>query len=302
MTTEGMAVQELHEILENHGKTETVMAKRGDSDEVSLLVIRKDEGVEIIDPKKYLDQYLQAPERRKGTARVSTLDSFVALVIRYKDKNSAVFCNPAQGSPSLTAILNYNPEGSESSPRFGDHRVLYQFPLSEEWLAWKLNNGKWLKVIEFAEFMEDRVLDVIDPGQIGDAINATLKALDCSPAGPSQMMALSKGIKVKVDRSVTNVINLNSGECQVNFEESHRAGAENQVVAPGAFVIGVPVFYNGSFFQIAVRLRYRVTEGEIKWKYDLHRPDQIFDFALNESCELAKSQTDCPLFVGSPES
>ena len=57
----------------------------------------------------------------------------------------------------------------------------------------------------------------------------------------------------------------------------------------------------GAGYTIPVRLRYRVAEGKVTWTVSMHRADQAFADAVQESADVAKTKTDLPLFFGAPE-
>ncbi|MGQ3281290.1 MAG: DUF2303 family protein, partial [Shinella sp.] len=89
--------------------------------------------------KSLIDEYRQAPAARHGTARADTLDSFVALIDRHKDGESVIFGKTTWPKPTLTAVLNYDREGVDARRR--DHRIVYEFPLTEEFKAWVNGSG-----------------------------------------------------------------------------------------------------------------------------------------------------------------
>jgi uncharacterized protein YfdQ (DUF2303 family) len=301
-----VAVKELNDILVKANATETVTIQRGSRDQAMLLAYRTANGVTLYDPKKVLDQYLDAPERRRGTANVTTLESFIELTKRYKDADSAMFCDPTMNAASLTAVINYNRNGAEAAQRFGDHKVHYTFPYSDQWEKWNEVDGEWMMMSQFAEFIEDNVLDIIQPEQIdpNKGIAQALRALDVSPGTPEQIIALSKGMKLNVRKTFNQAIDLNSGEVQFQFDVANSNKDNMPVVAPGAFVIAIPVFRQGDPLQVGVRFRYRGPEnmGDVlKFRCDLYRLDHVFDMALQEALDEAIKETELPLYLGSPE-
>ncbi|MDE8453326.1 DUF2303 family protein, partial [Klebsiella pneumoniae] len=81
------------------------------------------------------DQYRTNPLRRAGTATMLSLDSLIDHVNRFKDADTVVFADDSRSAPSMTAVLDYHRAGASGDPRFGKHRSLYAFPLSDEWKA-----------------------------------------------------------------------------------------------------------------------------------------------------------------------
>lgn len=294
-------VDALQEILTKQGATEILEIERGGSSTCSILAVREGTAVKLYSVKRYLDEYLISPERRKGTAVVQDLDSLIRLSMRYREESSVIFCNADRTRPELLTVLNYNEIGENGEPRFGDHCVRYPFPITEQWEAWRKHDRHWFDLADFAEFIEDRLLDVMDPAAVGDTIKTTFSALSLTPCGPAELMRVSRGMKIRAEHEIAHVTNLATGECQINFEEKHRGPDGNALVVPGAFVIGIPLFYNDQAYQIAARLRYRLQGGELTWQYSLHRWDIIVDHAIKEACDLVVKCTQIPLYLGNQE-
>lgn len=308
---EAAAVADLVKELHN---PQIVEVERGSKNAAKLLLVPK--GYEIVDIKDTLDAYLDAPERKKGTAEFTELDSFIAHVDRFADDDSALFADRNPSAPSLICVLDYHRANEEEKeegegvevaiipgePRFGQHRSRYAFPLSDEWVAWTAKNGKQMSQADFAVFLEDRIADLMDP--IGSALESTKKmaeALLCSFAPPSRLLELARGLTVRSESIVANAQNLKSGESVIRFETTHTDERGAPLDVPGAFIIGIPVFRGGDRFSLGARLRYRVKEGRVTWWFDLYRASEVFDFAFNEACKRASGETGLPLFMGKPE-
>lgn len=257
--------------------------------------------VEVFNPALF-DSYRDGPRFRRGTAKFTDLASFVAHANRFKDKDSALFA-AISTEPSLTSVLDYHRAGADEDPRFGKHRGVYSFPLSEEWLAWAGQNGKSMAQVDFAAFVEDRILDIADGGAALDRAKAFAEALSCSFASPQKMLELSRGLSVRVDSAVKNAQNLATGEAQILFETKHTDEVGAPIKVPTAFLITIPVFKNGAAYQIPARLRYRVNAnaGRVTWSYELYRADRVLEHAVTEACDAAVKETTLPLFRGTPE-
>lgn len=283
---------------------ETRILELTDEDGEKRQVIVRPDGhgkIAIESVKDHLDEYQLSPERRVGVAHMSELESFIAHVNRFKDEHSAVFADRDPRCPSLLAVLDYHEKTAEGSPRFGDHRCRYTFPVSEEWATWTKNSKQLMSQGEFAEFIETRLLDIVDPSNALAGVSKIGTAIGCKFATPGRLLELSRGLSVKVGNRVKNAQVLASGEVSFTYETTHSDETGAQLDIPGALLIGVPVFKNGAPYQLAARLRYRIREHEIKWFYELFRPEAAFDDALKEACAAAQTGTELPLFVGSPE-
>lgn len=281
-------------------------------------------GRSLVSLKKFDDELRLVPERMKGTATVTDLPSFIALVNRNKDavqlpeiteeqaakepldaraSRSALFAR--KQAPQLTAVLNY---GDPNDPLFGDHKVVYPFPVSKEWLAWTGGDGKKMTQADFAAFLEDRIVDVSDPPLMGDGADPTnpivqfARTVGGAFANPQKLLELSRGMAVSSGVEVANAVNLNNGEARITFKETHTDAKGAPLLVPSMFVIAIPVFENGMFYRIGARLRYRVANGQIGWFYQLYRSDLAFEDAFREACSSASLETQLQLFYGQPES
>lgn len=294
------------DLVKNHIKPEIVTVKGQDGQpETQVLILP--EGLRAQPVKPFLDDYRIRPERREGTAIMTTLASFIDHAKRFADNHSALFANNDRAAPSLTAMLDYNETGHAGAPRFGKHRTHYKFPLSDEWKIWSAKNRTAMSQADFAEFIEDRLADIAAPP---DAVNAPLDDADVKNfaellggnfAGPSKLVELSRGLAVHANEKVHNTVRLDSGETQVQYVSEHKDAGGGPIKVPNMFIIAVPVFNSGAIYRIAVRLRYRLKDGAVVWFYELYRPDRVFDHAFNQGCKLAATETGLPLFVGQPE-
>ena len=124
-------------------------------------------GFEVQSLKPLCDEWRDAPERREGTAVAGDIQSFAALVSRFADDDTAVWCQ-REPSPGLIGIIDYHragPAEQAQRARFGRHRILYRFPPSEPWRAWAdADDAGLMDQSTFAEFLA--VIRVDDVGRI----------------------------------------------------------------------------------------------------------------------------------------
>lgn len=264
-----------------------------------ILVVPEGRRVESV--KKYRDEYAKAPDRRKGTAKLTTLDSFIDHTNRFKDTESAVFADVTnRAAPKMIAVFDYHLKGPDGKPRFGQHRGEYAFPVSDEWKAWTAQREPMTQEA-FAEFLEERILDVMEPSSIGPGTIDMAARLGITYASPQRVMELSRGLTIRVGQQVSAYNNLSSGEAQIGFTEAHQDQAGGPLNVPGGFAIAIPVFRGGDAFTMAVRLRYRVKAGSISWSFAVQQIDKVWDTSVDEACGAVRQKTELPLFYGSPE-
>lgn len=239
------------------------------------------------------------PERKKGTAKVTTLESFIDLVDRHKTDDSVIFANTDWTKPSLTSVIDYHrkPNGGDAS--YGQHRIHYDFPLSEEWQAWQKMNGQVMSQEDFAIFIEDHIAELSAPDS--EEVENFQALFGFKVAYPNELQALSRGLSVTVNQNVKSNVVLQSGEGEIVFEEDHRDAQGNKFTVPGLFILNIAPFFLGDTCRIPVRLRYRVRSRAAVWFYNIYRPDKHITEQVRRDLENAASATGLPQFQGAPE-
>lgn len=264
---------------------------------------RRQGGIGIKSLRDEAEKWRTVPERKKGVAKLATLQSFIDLTNRHKDEHSVIFAQAEWPTPSLTAILNYNQSGETGAARFGDHRFVYPFPLTDEFKAWAAHDytitQEAMTQGEFAKFIEDRVFELADATEIEKQTFEPL--LRTSFASPSGMMSLSRGLQVNVESVAKAGVTLTSGESEIQFVEEHKDAKGEKLIVPGLFMISLPAFIGGEPVRIPVRLRYRVRGGSIVWFYQMYRWKEFLRERVVADLERAVDETNLDAFEGSPE-
>lgn len=261
------------------------------------------------------DAYRANPLHRKGTATLTQLPSFIALVNRFKFPHSAIFAVDDLTKPSLTAIFDYHPDNGEvggalsvaaAQPR--RHRASYAFPLSKEWQAWFNRDAKPMSMGEFAQFLETQIVDVSDDpvSKWSEQAQAFAKANRATGtdavATPTRLVDLSVKFKIYETAESCEAVNLTSGETEFTFVSEHKAADGKPVNFPKLFSIVIPIFARSPvFYRLIARLRYRIANGKPVFWYELWRPDLTFETAFNEAVADVGEKTGLPIYLGQPE-
>ncbi|GHE50817.1 hypothetical protein GCM10019059_07390 [Camelimonas fluminis] len=263
---------------------------------------------EAVSLKPLIDQWRQRPERKTGQAKVLTLASFVDLTNRHKTRNTAIFADSNWRAPSLTAIVDYheaNVSGVEDTGAAapiadnGKHRIHYAFPLSEEWQVWVDQDGVKMGQADFAAFIEDHIAELASPTP--EETSRMQEMFATTVASPAKLVELSRGLQINVDSKIKNHSTLQSGEIQMQFEETHTGGDGQPIKVPGMFILSISPFFRGEVLRIPVRLRYRAASGSIVWFFQMFRPDQYVTERVVKDLARAAEQTGLPAYEGAPE-
>ncbi|PDQ34976.1 MAG: hypothetical protein B5766_08275 [Candidatus Lumbricidophila eiseniae] len=150
-------------------------------------------GIEAIDTEKFLSH----PCCAKGTVTVANAASFVAYVNRHVLPGTEVYAHTS--TSKVVAIINGH-GGSGSKAGWSDHRLELILEHTKPWLEWHTIDGIWLKQIEFAEFIEARTLDVIEPGH-------------------ARLIEIATTFEAKKNADFTSAVRLDSGAVQFGYNE-----------------------------------------------------------------------------------
>lgn len=267
------------------------------------------DGIHVL-PANALDDYLDAPRHRSGTATLLDLRSFIDHAKRFMDSDSVVFADTDRAAPSLTTVLDYHPAGADSAPRWGRHRDKFNFPLSDEWQDWMKQDGVPMDMPVFAKFIEDHITDVLSSGEIIIEPNTPLDKFVRLLGGPgklaepARLVEISKGFRVHEATTTAQAFVSQTGEASVQFENKHdtnQQGGTTTMALPSMFAIGIPVFRDGAAYQLLAQFRYRTGSGKVVFFYDLWRADLVFDHAIEEAIAEVREQTGLPVLRGKPE-
>src|SRR3546814_3651479 len=76
-------------------------------------------------PASYFDGYLDAPRFRRGQANLTTIESLIEHVNRFKDSQSVLFAVDDRKRPSITAIIDYHRSEEHTSELQSLMRISY---------------------------------------------------------------------------------------------------------------------------------------------------------------------------------
>ena len=262
------------------------------------LLVNKQTGA-LTSLRDLFERHRTRPERKTGTAKATTLESFIALTERHKTEDSVIFADADWKKPSLTAVIDYHEDAHGGDAAHGKHRIHYSFPLSEEWSAWIGRDGKPMSQADFAEWIEDHITELATPTEA--EAEKCLAQFGFKTAAPNELQALSRGLQVRVETRVKSNVVLQTGEGVIAWEEDHKDNLGNKFVIPGLFILSIAPFFLGDPCRIPVRLRYRVRDGVTSWHFHIYRPDIFITEQVRRDLDLAASTLGLPAYQGTPE-
>lgn len=218
-----------------------------------------------------------APNRKKGTVALTSIDSFLQYIA---DQNQAatayIYANPE--AQTLTAVFNDN---KENTIGWRDHRATFKAELSREFTNWMHNNKQSKNQEDFAIFLEDNIADIVEPsGEV--------------------LLSVATSLQAKTEVNFSSAKRLDNGQVQFTYTENLDARAANGTLEiPREFALGIRIFKNGHGYKVKARLKYRLHSQQLKFWYELDRPENVIETAFKESIEKAQTSGYTVLF-GSP--
>lgn len=241
-----------------------------------------------------LEQFGDHPYRMKGQVTVAEVDSFIDYSKRY---GSLAMCNIyldvdyEQNKVHAVAIFNDHGD-ADGTPGWRDHRCKFIPRFSKEWKTWTSKSGaqQAMSQFDFAHFLENNIGDIASP----EGRNL--------PTGSDVLTFVSK---LEETRKVKfgSAVNLQNGTVQFEFIEDGDSNTKGKLEMFKRFAIGVRPFFGGSPYQVDAALRYRIDRntGEIKFWYELQRPDRVLEDAAKEVIDAIRTKTGFPVIFGTPD-
>lgn len=241
---------------------------------------------------------LPHPTRKRGTVVIHDVDSFIEYVKQQGSLTSSTIyldVDYSQLKIKATAIFNDHADKDAddgfgiSKPGWRDHRAIFEPRVSAEWVEWLVNNKTALDQEKLAAFIETNIADITSPPDSNLPTGADMLAF---------VTALEETRKVKYGSAV----NLQNGMVQIEFTEDNDAGQKGKLNLFREFAIGIRPFFNGAAYEIRAFLRYRIDRNtaQIKFWYELKRPDKVMEDAAKVVIEAIRTQTGMPVFFATP--
>jgi uncharacterized protein YfdQ (DUF2303 family) len=226
-----------------------------------------------------LERLAPMPWRRRGTLTLETRDAFLTYLGLYRDPDTLVFAH--RDGLTLTAIVDYHRAGGEGGARFGEHRAILKLKHSVEWIAWTAMHHKKSGQLEFAEFLEEHALEIVEPD------GATV-------------LEIATNLEAKREAQFASAVVLQNGAHRFTYDETIRGSSrKGELDIPDKFTLALRPFEGGAPFRVEARFRYRVTDrGVVMW-VALARLEDVLATAFEELLEeIQKALADLRMVAG----
>lgn len=282
-------------------------------------------GISLQDVTAQILKSLPNPQHREGIKKLASMTSFIDFVCRMAEPSTVLFANPA--TSTITAVFDYHDSVNTSwmahtqstvdieadvnqpppapLPRWGRFRAEYAFPLAADWKTWATENKNPMSQTALASFIEDNIINVNDTAEVTQLVSPRnrelIGELGLRLAGRATLLGAARGLSIKVKEKLGTIVNTQSGEISVNYEQIHArdgvpVGENTKVDVPSAFTIVLPVYEGAAPFELLVRLRYRKADGALKWHFDVYNIQRAIQMAFEEGCRMITENTGILLY------
>lgn len=235
-------------------------------------------GVEVIDTRDHDKKYADRPDRKTGEFKVGDAPSLIAYVLRHETPGTELWADLERRS--ILAIL----DGNGVEPGHSQHAARLVLNHTPEWKAWSALNRKPQTQAQFAEHIEDNLDSIAEPTG-GDLLD------------------LVTTLKVAKSAEFDSATRLSTGEVQFGYHETQTAsaGKKGELTIPETFTLGIAPFQGSPTYKVGVRLRYRMSEGNLTLTYVLDQPEKILEHAFQDVLtDVTDAVVESPLFIGWP--
>lgn len=289
-------------------------------------------GMVLHDLREKIDALRAVPRRARGFSVHTTMESFVAHVLRQKGTNTAAWLGTSPGKAALSVLYNYNDPGPardgswDGVARWGDHGARHDFPISQEFAFWQKVSGQDMTQGQFATMLEEHIAELRGPESAGVramdlarllaagdedymegvSTEAELQAKALARiATPSRLIKMARSISMTVENRAEQARD-ESGNVSLVYRAAVTAddqrGAEiKRVALPSLFIVEVPVIEGGQTYRLPVRLKTTIKGERVAWSVSVHRADAAFDDAVKDAAAKFTADTGVPVFRGTSE-
>lgn len=224
------------------------------------------------------DEYADHPRHTAASRVVTDAASFVAYVNRHKVPGTEVFAHTS--ASTVVGVIDSH-EGTDAAPGWQKHKLMLVLEHTKAWLAWAAHDlgndsRNWMNQQEFAEFIEDRALDVIEPDH-------------------ARVIELATKFEASTTVDFGSAIRLDNGEVKFEYTETVGAkkGNKGDIEFPKELKLGLRPYIGGPIYYVFASLRYRISGNGLKLGYALQRPENILEAAFQDIVtEIRDGRTD----------
>jgi hypothetical protein len=245
------------------------------------------------------DQYRDNPKRVTGTVQLTHVGSLLEVWGKHNDPDSDVYAD--REARTITAVFNAHRGRFITPPtvdgdfvgvahrdaeraRWQDHRALLTLTYSDALKAWLGSNGRAMNQEQFAEFIEDRIANIIEP------------------AG-ADLLEMAQTFQAHTTAEFKSGINIQNGQRTLTYIENIDGRVSDGTASvPTGLTLHLPVWRgdDSDLIDMTARIRYRVGGGKLSLSYHLDQPTEVLDAAFEAEIARVEGHVGRHVLRGTP--
>ncbi len=222
------------------------------------------------------DAYAETPRHVEAKRVVTDAASFVAYVNRHALPGTEVFAHTNTSTVIAVIDSHESTELEDAEPGWQKHRLTLGLEKSKAWLAWEKADGELFDQSTFADFLDDRYLDVIEPA-------------------PAVLIDIARTFQAKTKVDFESGVREASGDVTLNYveETTAKAGQKGNIEIPSRIQLAIRPYVGGPIYSIWASFRYRLNGGNVRLGFRLERPENVLEAAFADIVtEIRDGRTD----------
>jgi uncharacterized protein YfdQ (DUF2303 family) len=216
------------------------------------------------------------PINPAGTLTLLTPESFGRAITDHRDDRTKVFADNEKSE--IIAVFDFLEIGGikkdSRQSGWGQLRAAISFAESRKLKEWR-KTLDWMNQMDFANFLEDHLEDVLEPS--GQHLLEIATDLEASSTG---------GFKGKV--------NLDNGSVRLSYQDE----VETTVEVPRKLTLGIPLFEHGDRYKLGARLRFVIQGGSVKFRLLFTNLQDAKEQEFERIVQEIEEKTSQPIYRG----
>ena len=226
------------------------------------------------------DPHALPPHIVKTAVVVDQRASLSAYVNRFSDIRSILIADYDAGS--IKAVLDWHfdnavVEGGSLDPQPREHTCTLKLRPSEEFKRWAEMEKSFHGQAEFAAFLEENAVDVIDPE-------------------PAVLIEISRDLEGTQGVTFKSSTRLENGDRSFVYETETRAKGDIKV--PREFVLSIPLYDGEEPVPLRCAFRWRINGGQLQMGFIWRRVEYQRRAHFMQIATAASEETGRPVFFG----
>ncbi|WP_323004740.1 MULTISPECIES: DUF2303 family protein [Pseudomonadota] len=226
------------------------------------------------------DPHALPPHIIKTAVVVDQRASLSAYVNRFSDARSVLIADYDAGS--IKAVLDWHfdnavVDGESLDPQPREHTCTLKLRPSEEFKRWAEMENSFHGQAEFAAFLEENAVDVIDPE-------------------PAVLIEISRDLEGTQGVTFKSSTRLENGDRSFVYETETRAKGDIKV--PREFVLSIPLYEGEEPVPLRCAFRWRINGGQLQMGFIWRRVEYQRRAHFMQIAVAAAEETGRPVFFG----